>query len=226
MRIWWSCTIGSGTVTSAAGTPTTTTVPPLSAMAIAWSIDDWMATQSNTMSALPPSTCLHLPGDVGCARVDGRIGAEGRGSLAFGEIWIGADDLSCSVRAEHREGEQPDGAGPEHGDGPAGHVARQAHGVHRRRQRLDERRGVIVERVRHGMQAVRGQGEVVRHAALRVAAAEELQVLAQVLPSGGAHLARPAGQVGLHDDPLSRPEALRTAEPAVSMTPTTSWPGR
>lgn len=58
------------------------------------------------------------------------------------------------------------------------------------------------------MQTVRGQGEVVRHATLSVAAAEELQVFAQVLASGGAHLARPAGQVGLHDDPLSWRAAL------------------
>ena len=112
------------------------------------------------------------------------------------------------MRAEHREGEQPDGAGAENGDGPAGHVAGHAHGVHRGRQRLDDRRGGIVERVRHRMQAVGGQGEVVRHAALSVAAAEELQVFAQVLTSGGAHLARPAGQVGLHDDPLSCRVAL------------------
>ena len=151
----------------------------------------------------PAQRLPYLPGDVGRARVDGRVGAEGGGPLALGQVRIRTDDRARSVRAEHREGEQPDGAGAENGDGPAGHVAGQAYRVHRRGQRLDQRRGVIVEHVRHGVQAVRGHGEVVGHAALSVAAAEELQVLAQVLASGGAHLARPAGQVGFHDDPLA-----------------------
>ena len=146
----------------------------------------------------------HLPGDVGRARVDRHVGAEGLGPLALGQVRIGADYLSGAVRAEHRQREQADGAGSEDGDRTAGHVSGQPDRVHRRGQRLDERRGVVVQRVRHGVQAVRGQGEVVGHAALGVTAAEELQVLAQVLASGGAHLARPAGQVGFHDDPLAR----------------------
>ena len=40
---------------STAGTPTTATVPPLFAIAIAWSVVDCSATQSNTTSALSPS---------------------------------------------------------------------------------------------------------------------------------------------------------------------------
>ena len=180
-----------------------------------------MATQSKTMSALPPSARLTCPATSGVRASMVASAPRASGPLALGRVRVGADDLARAVRAEHREGEQSDGAGPENGDGPAGDVPGQADRVHRRRQRLDQRRGVIVERLRHGMQAVRGQGEVVRHAALSVAAAEELQVLAQVLASGGAHLARPAGQVGLHDDPLSR-----RAPGGPSMTPTTSWPGR
>ena len=37
------------------------TVPPLSAMAIAWSTEDWTATQSKTTSALPPSASRTCP---------------------------------------------------------------------------------------------------------------------------------------------------------------------
>ena len=66
--------------------------------------------------------------------------------------------MSRAMGAEYREGEQADRAGPENGDGPARHIAGQADRVHGRRQRLDERRSVIVEDIRYRVQPVRGQG--------------------------------------------------------------------
>ena len=61
------------------------------------------------------------------------------------------------------------------------------------------------------MDAVGVDGEVVRHTALVVDAAEEAEVLAEVDLAVGAHLAGPAGQSGLHDDPVPNRHALSVA---------------
>ena len=107
------------------------------------------------------------------------------------------------MRAHHGEQQQSDGTGPEDGHGPARHVAGESYGVHGGGQRFDEGGGEVVEIVRYRVQPVGGDGEEVGHAALFPAAAEELQVLAQVGAVGRAHLAPPARQGRLDGHPLA-----------------------
>ena len=98
---------------------------------------------------------------------------------------------------------ETDGAGAKDGDSLALERRRQAHGVHGSRQRLDEDGLAVVELVRDRVQAVGRDGEGIGHAALRVAAAEECQVLAEVLATGATLLAAPARQGGLDDHTLA-----------------------
>jgi hypothetical protein len=107
---------------------------------------------------------------------------------------------------------------------PVPHAAGQPDRVHRRRQRFDQRRRRVVQVVRHDVQAARVDGEGLRHATLRGAAAEEAEPLAEVLPAGPALLAGPARQIGLHDGTpagLDRRHVRRHRRD----DPTTSCPG-
>lgn len=110
-------------------------------------------------------------------------------------------------RGEHQ---QADRARAEDDDGLACDVAREAHGVHGGREGLDERGLQVVELVGNAVQPVGAHREVVGHAALLVAAAEELQVLAEVAAVGAAHLALPAGQRRLHRHAVARMPAGRS----------------
>jgi hypothetical protein len=78
--------------------------------------------------------------------------------------------------------------------------------VHRRRQRLDERRTEVADVIGDDVQPIGADDELVRHPALGVAAPEELQVLAQVLGAAAAGLALPAWQGRLHDDAVTDPD--------------------
>ena len=78
----------------------------------------------------------------------------------------------------------------------------QAHRVHGRGQRLDQDGLAVIELVRNDVQPVGGDREEVRHPALRIAAPEELEVLAKVLPTGATLLALPARQRRLDNNAL------------------------
>jgi hypothetical protein len=66
--------------------------------------------------------------------------------------------------------------------------------MHRSCEGFDESGGKVAHIVGDNMQAVCPHGEQVGHTALSKSTAEELEVLANVLPIRVAHLAVPAGQ--------------------------------
>src|SRR6266487_1178661 len=184
MRIWLSCTAIVGRRTSADGTPTMATVPPLVARWMAATIVGWMATQSKTTSALSPRA----------ARTWSMTSAADESTTA---------SAPCRLVARDREREQADGAAAHDDDGLVLQRTGDTAGVHRRRERFDERCCEIVDVVGDDMQPVRADDEFVGHTALKVSAAEELQVLAQVLLTQAALLTVPARQGRLDRHPVS-----------------------
>jgi len=85
------------------GAPSTTTVPPFKASAIACTIEDWLATQSNAASAAPRQPAAHLLHHIRVAGIDGEGGAQLQGDSALGHHRVGHRDRLCPscARGEH-----------------------------------------------------------------------------------------------------------------------------
>jgi hypothetical protein len=126
-----------------------------------------------------------------------------QGDLALGDQRIRHDDAPCPLVARHGQHEETDGAAAHDHDSLVPERSGDAAGVHRCRERFDQRCGEVVQAVRNEVQSVRAHHELVGHASLGVSAPEELQPLAEVFLALAALLAVPARQGRLHGDAVA-----------------------
>ena len=148
--------------------------------------------------------------------VDGGVGAEFEGFVPLGGHDVGDDDPARSVRLSTASTSSPMVPAPKTAtalprtpDSPVPKASPASRTACTGVERGSMRAAVWSSRSSGTrMQAVGGDGEPVGHPTLVPAAPEELQVLAEVLPAGAAHLAVPARQVRLDGDALAGGEPV------------------